>query len=119
MMKARTILAGAAAALAMAVSSAFAAPLGPSSTGPGVAQNDLVVQAQAMCRYPGGWAPCRPAYRPGPPPQPRYYAPPPPPRYDYRRERRNDHCAVVYNQCIASYPRHSPPYVSCMRARGC
>ncbi len=115
MMKAGMILAGAATALAWA-STAFAAPLGPTSGAPSVGVGDLVHQAQAMCRAPnGGWVPCRALRRPAPryyAPPPRYYAPP-------RRGVGSDFCAVTYNRCNDTFGRGSAAYYSCMRQARC
>ena len=99
-------------AIAGSVTAAHAAPLLPNIKAeqptPAI-EEGLVTQIQSMCRFDGRWVPCRTLRRP---PQ-RYYSPPQ--RY---RQRNEDRCAIVYNQC---YPlgRYSPAYLSCMRSNGC
>lgn len=83
-----------------------------------VTNGDLVVQAQAMCRYPGGWVPCRPrVYREARPE--RYYAPPPQRYYAPPRRVDSNFCAMTYNRCNNTFGRGSPAYYSCMQQARC
>lgn len=125
MKKLKTILLGASAALVCGFSGVQAAPTGMLGAGDGARGDDSVIKVHGWhyeCapgpggrwhrHAPGaGWIPCgpRPGYGP-----PAYY----PPRPTYR-SRREDFCAVVYNQCYAQFGRGTAPYYACMRSRNC
>lgn len=130
MRKFNSILSGAVVAFALSLSPAIAGPigqLGPAAT-TAAEESSLVTKVHGFHRYcaegrfgyhrhvPGGVVACGPSFR-GPP----VYAPPPPPAYHppTYRSRRADYCAMIYNQCIAQFPRHSPPYHACMQRERC
>jgi hypothetical protein len=121
----RSLLAGAAVALALSATAVTAGPVGPVGAPAADSGESLVIQVHGnhfSCQVGfagphrhnrfGDRIVCGSRYRAAPPPPPRYYVPP------RRSISRDDHCAVVYNQCLP-LGRYSPAYMNCMRSRGC